>query len=782
MVKAINLGFPRFGADRELKRAVEGYWDGRTEQTDLLATGAELRRRHWQLQQEAGITGLPGNDFSYYDHVLDLAVMLGAVPQRYRQLQGSHSSNKPAGQLDTMFAMARGTAGNGVAPLPMTKWFDTNYHYIVPELAPDQQFSLSDDKALAEYKEAQAAGFDVRPVLVGPITFLWLSRLRGSDDSAASASSANPTTNLALLSNLLPAYTELLQQLHTAGAQWVQLDEPILALDLPPAAHDAFARAYSHFNQALPQLRLFVATYFGGLGDNLAPTLNLPIDALHLDLVRAPEQLAQALDLGVPEQLTLSLGVVDGRNVWRTNLAPALDKVEQAITALGQERVWVAPSCSLLHVPIDLDRETDLDPEIRSWLAFAKQKLAELAFIVRAANEGRDAVADKLAAAAEARRSFQQSARRRNEKVRADLAALAAEDTRRTTPVDQRRELQRGNLNLPTSLPTTTIGSFPQTAELRQLRARWRRGELSTADYEAALRQEITDVIRLQEELGLDVLVHGEAERNDMVEYFAEQLEGFVFTAHGWVQSYGSRGVKPPILYGDVYRPEAMTVQWIRHAQAQTHQPVKGMLTGPVTILAWSFVRDDLSEADVCRQIALAVRAEIADLEAAGIKVIQLDEPAFREAMPLRRERQPEYIQWATECFRIATSVVAPETQIQTHMCYSEFNETMDAITALDADVILIEASRSNMELLDAFTHGYPADVGPGVYDIHSPRIPSAQEQTDLLRKAVAALPPGQVWVTPDCGLKTRRYEEVKPALANMVAAARVVREELAEG
>ena len=784
LVKATNLGFPRIGLQRELKRAVEAYWDGRISRADLEEAGRELRRRHWLVQREAGLDIIPSNDFSFYDQVLDMACTVGAVPDRYRLGIGGADSGGGTGgdaggsiDLDVMFAMARGTAGNGLAPLEMTKWFDTNYHYIVPELAPGQRFSLAGDKPVAEFREAQDLGITTRPVLVGPLTFLWLSK----PAQAGQAGGGHEGAPLALLDNLLPVYGELLQRLAGAGAQWVQLDEPILALDLPQEVRSAFPRAYEALAGAAPGLKLFLATYFGDLGENLDLALDLPVDALHLDLVRGPGQLDRALARGVPSQLSLSLGVVDGRNVWRTDLDRALTQVERAAAALGPDRVLVAPSCSLLHVPMDLALEEDLDPEIRSWLAFAQQKLEEVVIIARGAGQGRAAVAAQLAENAAALEAFRTSPRRHLPQVQERVKALRPEDSRRTVPLAERRRAQREHLGLPRHLPTTTIGSFPQTPELRALRAQWRRGELSTAEYEAALRVEIDRVIQLQEMLGLDVLVHGEPERNDMVEYFAEQLQGFAFTGHGWVQSYGSRCVKPPILYGDVARPKAMTVDWITHAQSRTAKPVKGMLTGPVTIMQWSFVRDDVPRAEVCRQLALAIRDEIADLEAAGIRVIQLDEPAFREAMPLRRDQWDEYVDWATECFRLATAVVAPETQIQTHMCYSEFNNIMDAIIALDADVLLIEASRSKMELLNAFQgFKYPADVGPGVYDIHSPRVPPVEEMAELLRKAVAVLPVGQIWVNPDCGLKTRRYEEVQPALRRMVVAAQMVRAELA--
>ena len=840
MALATNLGFPRIGAGRELKQALEAYWDGKIPADELLRRAAELRRRHWELQRQAGLDVVPAGDFSLYDHVLDTACMVGAVPARYgwtpqgsgdpatarratTGAEGGLGADGPAGSgdapvadppgvpLDVYFAMARGTPGQGVPALEMTKWFDTNYHYIVPELEPGQTFHLASRKVVEEFREARALGFEARPVLLGPVSFLLLAKMRGATASAAAdgsrpgsasrsagssgsvgqgsapapsaagvAQGVSSDPRLALLDGLLPVYGQVLRELQAAGATWVQLDEPFLVLDLDEPARDAFRRAYAELAQAAPGLKLFLATYFEGLRDNLELALSLPVQALHLDLVRDPGQLEQVLAAGVPPTLHLSLGVVDGRNVWRTDLEAALERLERAREVLGPERIFVAPSCSLLHVPIDLELETEFDPEIKGWLAFAKQKLEEVAVLTRALNEGRQAVADALAASRAAVAARRSSPRRTRPEVQERLARLQPDDARRPSKAPERRARQRERLGLPL-LPTTTIGSFPQTPEVRRFRARWRRGEIDDATYEEGIRAEIRRVIRLQEELGLDVLVHGEPERNDMVEYFAEQLEGFAFTRHGWVQSYGSRCVKPPILYGDVARPGPMTVKWITYAQSLTDRPVKGMLTGPVTILQWSFVRDDQPREVTCRQIALAIRDEVQDLEAAGIRVIQIDEPAFREAMPLRRADRAAYLAWATECFRLVTGGLRDETQVHTHMCYSEFNDILDAIAALDADVILIEASRSGMELLDAFgEHRYPSDVGPGVYDIHSPRVPSVDEIKDLLRKAASVLEPGQLWVNPDCGLKTRRYEEVEPALRHMVQAARELRQEWA--
>ena len=761
MALATNLGFPRIGLHRELKRATEAYWNGELNQNELFQQAARLRLENWRMQQAAGMQQVPCNDFSLYDHVLDMACVVGAIPPRY----GWDGGPVP---LDTYFAMARGTR-DGVPALEMTKWFDTNYHYIVPEFWPNQRFRLSSRKPVEEFREARQAGVPARPVLVGPVTFLLLGKAREV-----------AFDRLSLLDSLLEVYGQLLQELAAEGAEWVQLDEPCLAMDLDEHQRACLRRAYAALREAAGgRLRLMVATYFEGLHDNLPTALQLGVSALHLDLVRAPGQLDQVLRAELPPDLILSLGVVDGRNVWRTDLEAALALLQQAARVVGHERIWVAPSCSLLHVPYDVRLEQAMDPELRSWLAFAVQKLEEVATLARALQEGRQAVEQELRASREQVAARRSSPRRVNPAVQRRLAELTLAQTRRPSPHSARRQLQQQHLGLP-PFPTTTIGSFPQTRELRQLRARLRRGELDREAYEQAIRREIERVIRLQEELGLDVLVHGEPERNDMVEYFAQQMEGFAFTEHGWVQSYGTRYVKPPIIYGDVHRPRPMTVGWITYAQSLTSRPVKGMLTGPVTILQWSFVRDDQPRELTCRQIALAIRDEVQDLEAAGIRVIQIDEPAFREGLPLRRRDWPEYLRWATECFRLATSGVQDRTQIQTHMCYSEFNDIIEAIAQLDADVILIEGSRSGMEILDAFrSFHYANDVGPGIYDIHSPRVPPVEEMVELLRKAARVLRPQQIWVNPDCGLKTRNYEEVIPSLRNLVAAARTLRAEL---
>ncbi len=769
MIQATNLGFPRIGLHRELKWAVEGYWAGHTSEAELLETARQLRVRHWRWQQEAGLDQIPSNDFSLYDHVLDTIALVGAVPERF----GWRGDTV---DLATYFAMARGVQekeleargleGTGVPPLEMTKWFDTNYHYLVPEFHPEQTFRLASTKPIDEYLEAKALGIETRPVLLGPVSFLLLGR-----------ATASHFDQLMLLDRLLPVYAEVLRRLKEAGARYVEMDEPCLACDLPPDARQAYQQAYAMLSQP-EHPALVLTTYFGGLEENLPLALSLPVAALHLDLVRAPEQLEPAL-AHLPEDRILSLGLVCGRNVWRTDLDAAASMLQRAVDVLGRERVWIGPSCSLLHVPIDLDAEPELDPEIRPWLAFARQKLEELVTLKRLINEGEAAVHDRLEAGRRARHERLTSPRRITPEVRRCLAALLPEMTRRGRPFAERYALQHARLKLP-PLPTTTIGSFPQMDELRRRRAAFRRGELSQEAYEQFLEATIAETIARQEAIGLDVLVHGEPERSDMVEYFAEQLHGFLVTRNGWVQSYGTRCVRPPILYGDVARRGPMTVRWTTFAQRCTARPVKGILTGPVTILQWSFVRDDQPRADTCRQIALALRDEVADLEAAGIAVIQIDEPALREGLPLRRRDWPAYLEWAVECFRLASCVVRDETQIHTHMCYADFEDILEAIAALDADVISIEAARSRMALLDAFQRfRYPNAIGPGVYDIHSPRVPSVEEIEALLERALQVIPAERLWVNPDCGLKTRRWPEVEHALRHMVEAAHRLRARL---
>ena len=763
MITSSTLGFPRIGAQRELKKAVEAYWAGDCSQAALHDTARSLRLRHWTQQQEAGIDLIPSNDFSFYDQVLDTIAMVGAVPPRFNW-------DGDTVDLDTYFAMARGVqekqvdASNsddaGAPAMEMTKWYDTNYHYIVPEFDADQAFSLSSTKAVDAYTEAREADIETRPVLLGPVSFLLLGKMQTPDAEV-----------LDLLDALLPVYAEVLQQLSDAGASAVQIDEPHLVMDLSDAERQAFRQAYDALSNAA-DVDLALTTYFGRLGENMDTVFGLPVDSVHLDLVRAPEQLPEALQR-IPDTMALSLGLVDGRNVWRADLEAAYQSVEQAVDALGPNRVQVGPSCSLLHVPVDVEAEDALDDEVRSWLAFAVQKLDEIAAL---AARGNGASADSQATFAASRKARAQRAnseRIHNPEVQDRVASITPAMQRRDHPHEERRVLQQEHLDLPL-LPTTTIGSFPQTSEVRKKRAAHNRGALSTAEYEAFLEDTIADTLAVQEEIGLDLLVHGEPERSDMVEYFGQQMTGILFTEYGWVQSYGTRCVRPPVIYGDVARPEPMTVRWLAYAQSCTEQPVKGMLTGPVTILQWSFVRDDQPRAATCKQIAMAIRDEVADLEAAGIRAIQIDEPAFREGMPLRNTDADAYLDWAVACFRLASAGADDATQIHTHMCYSAFNDIIDSIAAMDADVVSIEASRSKMELLEAFDRfDYPNEIGPGVYDIHSPRVPSVEEVESLIAKALDVLDAEQLWVNPDCGLKTRRWSEVKPALANMVQAAR---------
>lgn len=760
MTVAHILGFPRIGAQRELKWALESYWKGETDQKALLETARALRQRHWQLQQAAGLDQVPVGDFSFYDQVLDHSALFGAVPPRFAHPSGAEVD------LDTYFRMARGRAPTGrpAAACEMTKWFDTNYHYLVPEFYRDQVFYLGNGALFAQVEEAKALGLDPRPVLIGPLTYLWLGKSKGE-----------PFDRLELLDGLLAVYAEVLKRLRAQGVAWVQMDEPILVLDLPDDWRRAFENAYSRLAGQRPKLLL--TTYFGALGDNLQLACHLPVEGLHIDAVRAPQQLEQVADwLGGHK--VLSAGVIDGRNVWRADLASLLDRLEPLYERLG-ERLWLGSSCSLIHVPVDLEAETDLDPELRSWLAFAVQKLAELNTLKRALTEGRSAVAEALEASRAAVAARRQSPRTRRPEVRAAVAAVTDAMTQRHSPYHQRAVLQQERLRLPL-LPTTTIGSFPQTPEIRAARHAFKTGALSAEAYQGQMRAEIKKVVERQEAIGLDVLVHGEPERNDMVEYFAELLEGFAVTRNGWVQSYGSRCVKPPILFGDVARRGPMTVDWITYAQSLTQRPMKGMLTGPVTMLQWSFVRDDQPRSETCLQIALALRDEVLELERAGIRVIQIDEPAFREGLPLRRADWEGYLAWAVRCFRIASSGVKDQTQIHTHMCYSEFNDILPAIAALDADVITIETARSDMELLDGFAKfNYPNAIGPGVYDIHSPNVPEVEQMVDLLKKASERIPPERLWVNPDCGLKTRQWPEVEAALRNLVSAAQRLRAEL---
>ena len=766
MALAHNLGFPRIGADRELKKALEAYWKGDIDQAALKDVGRQLRATHWQLQKDAGIDLLPVGDFAWYDQVLTHSLTFGVIPPRF----SSTLDEQRQPTLDTLFGMARGASqsccgaehGKGQYAQELTKWFDTNYHYLVPEFSQDQRFDLSWNELFEETAEAQALGHKVKPVIIGPLTYLWLGKAKG-----------NEFNKLDLLENLLPVYAQILSRLAEQGVEWVQIDEPILSLDLPQEWKNAFERAY-HILQYSP-LKKLVATYFSGLEDNLGLAVGLPVDGLHVDLVRAPDQLHAILDR-LPTYKVLSLGLVNGRNVWRCDLENALAQLQEAEERFG-DNLWVAGSCSLLHSPVDLDRETKLDAELISWLAFAKQKCAEIAVLRDALNIPQAPnVQVALAESRAVQQSRANSPRIHKAAVQARLDAITEADSQRQSPFATRIELQRARLNLP-AFPTTTIGSFPQTASIRLARQSYKQGKLSTSEYTDAMHSEIRNAVLVQERLGLDVLVHGEAERNDMVEYFAEQLDGYVFTQYGWVQSYGSRCVKPAIIFGDLSRPQAMTVEWIKYAQGLTDKVMKGMLTGPVTMLMWSFPREDVSRKVQAQQLALAIRDEVVDLEQAGIKIVQIDEAAFREGLPLRRAQWQEYLDWAVEAFRLCASGVGDETQIHTHMCYSEFNDVIKSIAAMDADVITIETSRSDMELLDAFeAFDYPNDIGPGVYDIHSPRVPETAEMIKLLSKAAQRIPAERLWVNPDCGLKTRAWAETEAALINMVAAARQLR------
>ena len=753
MVSTHNLGFPRIGAQRELKFALESYWKGASSRHALQALGATLRQRHWQ--QQSALDWVPVGDFSYYDQVLDMSFTLGHLPERVQGFEGA--------PLDNYFRLARGRSaqgGAGVAAGEMTKWFDTNYHYIVPEFSAGTEFRLDASRLLEQLAEARALGVKAKPVILGPVTYLAVGKPKDG------------SRPLDLLDRLLPAYAQLLDTLAAQGVEWVQVDEPLLATELDADQQHAFNTAYHQLKSC--RVKLLLASYFGPLRDNRYLAVNLPVAGLHIDAVRGREDVAPLLNL-LPPHKVLSLGVVDGRNIWKTDLGAVLDWVEPIAAQLGQ-RLWIAPSCSLLHVPVDLEGETRLDGEIKSWLAFAVQKLDELQLLAKALNQGREAVRDALADNAAAVAARKTSPRVNKPEVKAALARLDAQQGHRQSEYSVRARLQAARLRLPL-FPTTTIGSFPQTEAIRRARSEHKAGRLDDAGYQAAMRAEIERSVRAQEQLGLDVLVHGEAERNDMVEYFGEQLEGYAFSQSGWVQSYGSRCVKPPILFGDITRPRAMTVEWIRYAQSLTDKPLKGMLTGPVTLLNWSFVRDDQPRSLTCQQLALAIRQEVQDLEKAGVPVIQIDEAALREGLPLRRSEWQDYLDWAVQAFRISANGVDDRTQIHTHMCYSEFRDILPSIARMDADVITIETSRSDMALLDAFDHfSYPNQIGPGVYDIHSPNIPTQEQIIALMRKAARRIPAERLWVNPDCGLKTRQWDEVMPALTHMVAAARTLR------
>lgn len=771
---AHNLGYPRIGSHRELKRALDQFWAQKITPQQLQEVARQIRQANWLTQQQAGITLIPCNDFSLYDQVLDMSLTVGAIPKRFQPLLDTPEPDL----LGLYFAMARGQQQDGLdlKAMEMTKWFDTNYHYIVPEFSADQTFSLLSEKVFTEFDEAkQALGTPPKPVLLGPVSYLLLGKTKDADFD-----------RLDLLDRLVPVYEQVLSRLQEQGADWVQLDEPCLALDLTVHQRELLASVYWRFHDQFPTLKLLLASYFECYGDNLSVVLQLPVEVIHLDLVRCPNQLSDILNTDFVHQKTrLSLGLVDGRNIWINDLEKSLDMLHQATEAIGSERILVAPSCSLMHVPCDLSTETDeagLTRQLNQWLAFARQKLDEVATLTTLGQEaGNPKAAALLVANQAAILARRESSHIHRPAVQERLRQLREQDARRGREFAQRQVVQHDQHQLPL-FPTTTIGSFPQTDAVRANRAKFKKGEKTLAEYEAFIASETEQAIRWQEDVGLDVLVHGEFERNDMVEYFGELLDGITFSENGWVQSYGSRCVKPPIIFGDVHRPAAMTVRWAKFAQSLTSKPVKGMLTGPVTILQWSFVRDDQPRRDTCLQLALAIRDEVVDLEAAGIGIIQIDEPALREGLPLRRENWEAYLNWAVMAFRVAASGVQDQTQIHTHMCYAEFNDIIGAIADLDADVITIETSRSQMELLDAFARfAYPNEIGPGVYDIHSPRVPSVAEMVNLLQKASTVLPARNLWVNPDCGLKTRRWPETTEALKNMVQAAQTVREVVME-
>jgi len=767
MVLATNLGFPRIGDMRQLKKAVESYWKGKSSADDLLNTGKELRAHNWKLQADAGLNHIPSNDFSFYDQVLDMITTLGLIPERY---------NWDGGQvdLDTYFAMARGAQKDGVdvTAMEMSKWFDTNYHYIVPEFEEGMEPKLSNKKIFDQYQEAKDQGIETRPVLVGPLTLIQIGKAQYEGFSPEEFSK-----------KILPVYIEIINKLAAMGAEWVQIDEPAFVLDVCDGFKEGAAKMYAEMNKS--DIKILVTSYFDTLRDNADTFYSLPVDALHIDLCRGPNQAntsANNAEASLDEALakigdkTLSIGVVDGRNIWKNDISKSLGLIDKAVEKLGSDNVFVAGSSSLLHTPVDLNSESAMDDKLKSWLAYATQKLDEIAVIAKGANSGRAAISDEIAASDAVQEDRCTSKRIHNDEVKSRVTNITPEMTQRKSPFTTRQKVQHAALNLPL-YPTTTIGSFPQTPEIRKARAAFKKGTISEAEYKEAMQAEIRTVVDYQHKVDIDILVHGEPERNDMVEYFGEQLAGFAFSKFGWVQSYGSRCVKPPIIFGDVSRPEAMTVEWSKYAQEQTDKIMKGMLTGPITILQWSFVRDDQPRSVTSKQIAFAIRDEVADLEAAGIKMIQIDEAAFREGLPLRKSDWKAYLDNAVEDFRITSCCVEDETQIHTHMCYSEFNDVIEEVAAMDADVISIETSRSQMELLEAFVaFKYPNEIGPGVYDIHSPRVPSVDEMVALLEKAKENLSERQIWVNPDCGLKTRGWPEVEEALKNMVEAAKEMR------
>ncbi len=758
MLKTANLGFPRIGANRELKKAIESYWKDTISSDELKKAASEIRSKNWQIQKSAGIHLIPSNDFSFYDHILGMITLFGAVPSRFK-FEGENVD------LDLYFAMARGKQDNGidVTAMEMTKWFDTNYHYIVAEFSKNQKFKISCSKIFNEYLEAKQLGIETRPVILGPVTFLLLGK------------TVENFNKLELLPNLLNAYQELFAKLKEIGVKEVQIDEPFLVTDLSADAVKAYINSYQKIKEFANDIEIHLTTYFDTLSDNTELAFSLNTDSVHVDLVRAPEQLEKVLESVKPNQ-SLSLGLVDGRNIWINNLENSIEIAQKAVAKLGQDRVIIAPSCSLIHSPVDLENETDLDAELKSWLSFAAQKLNEIVVIAKAAGGNSSEVADEISKNKTAIGNRKSSKRIHNDAVKQRVSGITEAMINRKSSYIDRKEIQNNYISLPI-LPTTTIGSFPQTKEVRKNRAEFKAGKISAEAYNQFIKEETARTVKFQEEIDLDVLVHGEFERNDMVEYFGEQLSGFFFTKNGWVQSYGSRCVKPPVIFGDVSRPTPMTVEWAKYAQSLTKKIMKGMLTGPITILQWSFVRDDQPRKITALQIAFAIRDEVCDLEKAGIKIIQIDEAALREGLPIRKSAWENYLKWAVEAFRISASGVEDRTQIHTHMCYSEFNDIIKAIADMDADVISIETSRSNMELLNAFINfKYPNEIGPGVYDIHSPRVPKQEEMEILLNKALNVLKPEQIWVNPDCGLKTRDWPETKLALKQMVDATKALR------
>jgi 5-methyltetrahydropteroyltriglutamate--homocysteine methyltransferase len=754
-----NLGFPRVGMKRELKFALESYWKGELSRQELITLGKQLRAQNWSIQSNLDL--VPVGDFSFYDQVLDLSFMLGNLPNRVRDYTGD--------KLDNYFRLARGRSvansgatlsDDGVAAGEMTKWFDTNYHYIVPEFTSNSDFKLDATILMNQITEVQSKSLKPKPVVISPVTYLWLGK------------SKDNSNKLELLDRLLPVYEELFEKFEQAGVEWVQVDEPILVTELEKPWQEAIKQAYHYLSKG--KVKILLATYFGTLAENFEVISELPIDGLHIDAINAMDEI-EKISNQLPKNRILSIGVINGRNIWKTDLNKTLDWLEPISKSFG-ENLWIAPSCSLLHTPVDLDSETKLNPEIKNWLAFSKQKLDELQILALALRGGREAVASELAENKAAIQSRTNSPLVHNPRVQEALSKIKPELGARTSDYKQRALKQSAIFNLP-KYPTTTIGSFPQTTEIRQTRSQFKSGAISEAVYKKTMEAEIARSVREQEKLELDVLVHGEAERNDMVEYFGEQLNGYTFSQFGWVQSYGSRCVKPPILFGDISRPKAITVGWSSYAQSLTKKPMKGMLTGPVTILNWSFVRDDQPRSVSCYQLALAMRDEVLDLEKAGIKIIQIDEAALREGLPLRKSQWKQYLNWAIESFRITANGVKDETQIHTHMCYSEFNDIIESIAQMDADVITIETSRSDMELLDVFDKfKYPNEIGPGVYDIHSPNIPTIEHVVNLMKKAEGRIPAERLWINPDCGLKTRQWAEVIPALKNLVEAANMLR------